>query len=275
MQPGENRWVGLRFPAAAGKQGQVLAVNFFETSQGVVVNGFAVGARLGSMASVIRERLALHRSAFTRIAALYDLKGARESADAAGKLAALKRPPTEAAYVAFVKAELKAAQAVLGDLVTSRLPKDPFRLLPALEGFARAVAAGQADAIAVAHGCILNKVDSVVTMIQLANGNVADILQTVRWQQYLYTTHPRLSKLECAAEIRHAGEAFIQAYGRRRASNRNYPELVKSVMKCLQQTAQALPGAGLPAVAGLEALYGDLTRLQKAHADFLQRLQSL
>ena len=274
MQPGENRWVGLRFPAAAGKQGQTLAVNFFETEQGVVVNGFAMGARPGSMASVIQERLLLHQSAFVRIAALYGTKGAQESADAAGKLAAQKRK-TAAAYVAFVRAQLKAIQGIFGDLVKSRQPKDPFRIASALEGFARAVAAGQADGIAVAHGCILNKVDSQITMIQLANGNVADILQTVRWQQYLFTANPRLSKLESAGEIRRAGDAFIQAYGRRRATNRNYPELIKSLLKYLQQVVQSLPNAGLPPVTGLEQYLGDLTRLQKAHADLLQRLQAV
>jgi len=272
MQPGENRWVGLRFPAAQGKEGQVLAVDFFETEQGVVVNGFATGARLGSMAAVIHERLLLHQSAFARIAALYDSGSAREAAASAGKLAAERETP-EHAYVTFVRAQFSEMQTVLGDLVTSRQPRDPFHIFPALEGFERAVAAGHADAIAVAHGCILHKVDSFVTMIQLANGNVADILQTVRWQQRLYTINPRLAKLEFAPDIRRAGEAFIQAYGRRRLTNKDYPELIKSLLNHFQQTGHSLPNAALPPVSDFERVFSDLTRLQKTHADFLQRLQ--
>ena len=127
----------------------------------------------------------------------------------------------------------------------------------------------------MAHGCILHKVDSFVTMIQLANGNVADILQTVRWQQYLYTTSPRLAKLEFAADLRRSGDAFIQAYGRRRLTNKNYPDFIKPLLKYFQQTAHALPNAGLPPIASFEQLFGDLARLQKAHADFLQRLQTV
>ena len=274
MQPGENRWIGLRFPAAAGKEGQTLAVNFFETEKGVVVNGFATGARLASMAAVIRERLTLHQSTFARLAALYDARGAKESADAAAKLARQTDTP-EAGYAAFVKDQLKAMQTVLGELIKARQPKDPFRLVSALEGFARAVAGGQADAIAVAHGCILHKVDSLVTAIQLANGNVADILQTVRWQQYLFTTHPRLAQLEAADQIRRMGESFIQGYGRRRVTNKDYPSLIKSLLPLLQKIQSSLPAVGLPSPGAMEQLFGDLTRLQKAHSDFLVRLQAV
>ena len=124
MQPGENRWIGLRFPAAKGKPGQVLAVNFHELVDGVPVNGFAIGARLGSIDQVVREKLQRHRSELTRLDALGVPKAGQGAAPAAKLLQDKKIDP--AAYVKFVvRADWRAQGR---HRVGSAAPAEAFRL---------------------------------------------------------------------------------------------------------------------------------------------------
>jgi hypothetical protein len=272
MQPGENRWVALRFPAVAGKQGQVLAVNFFEVAHGIVVNGFAMGARLGTQDQVFREKLERHRSVFARMAAGFDVAEAKASAETAGKLASKDKQDARG-YLQFMQGQLPVIERALKPLVPSR--QDPFRILPALQQLGRLVAAGQADAIALGHSCMLNRIDSFLTMRRLENGNVADILQNVRWQKDLYRLDARLAKLKCAAGIRQISEQFILAYGARKISNKDYPALLRSSFQCFVETARALKQPALQNhIDEMKKYLDDLGRLQKAHREFLLELQS-
>jgi hypothetical protein len=273
MLPAENRWVGLHFPAASGQDGQIFAVNFFEVVGGIAINGFGMGARLASMDKVIQHKLLLHRSVFTRIAAGFGLDQAKEAADAAAKLLE-ENKHSGLEYLHFVRQQLPILERTLTELVSANQGQDPFRIVPAIREFAGVVEAGQADAAAVLHGCILNRVDSLLTMRQLEKGNVADILQNVRWQKDLYTIKARLAKLNHAPELRKRSEEFILSYGARKLGNKDYAELMRGLFNYFKETSDALPAAGLhEAVRQMEQNLNDLTRLQKAHRDVLLRLQ--
>lgn len=272
MQPGENRWIGLRFPAVAGKAGQILAVNFHELVEGVAVNGFAIGARLGTDDEVIREKLQRHRSELTRLVGS-GVEKAAESAALAAKLAASKEIPPEA-YVHFVAGQLGVLKLGIGSLADVAAL---FRLGASLAALAKAVKAGNFGAVAVSHDCLLSRIDSALTMQQLAGGDVANILHNVRWQQDLFRTLPRLSGTECAPKLVQGSENFVHAYGIRKATNRDYPKLVRGQLECLTTTAQKFQDDELlERVRDIEQnLGGDLAKLQKAHQDYLQRLDGL
>jgi hypothetical protein len=271
MQPGENRWIGLRFPAVAGASGRVFAVNFDEMLEGVAINGFAIGARLGSMDAVIREKLQRHVSEMTRL----DGSGvdkAAESAAAAMKLAARKQI-APAAYVTFVADSIAGLEAGATFLENATA----FGLSPSLASLARTVKAGDPAAVAVSHDCVLNRIDSALTMQQLARGDVANILHNVRWQLDLFRTLPKLSGVECARALTAESETFIQAYGMREVSNGNYPKFVQAQFKCLTLVARELEDETLlNSLAAIEkSVGGDLATLQKAHQDYLGRLDGL
>jgi len=233
-----------------------------------------MGARLAAITDVIRERLERHRSVFTRIAAS-GVAAANDSADAAGKLAQ-RRTLAESDYTNFMRAQLGVIQRVLSELIAPSHGPDSFRIASALQGLRPAVDAGGADGMAIPHGCMLNKVDSLLTMRQLENGNVADILQNARWQKHLYTIGPRVARIDCAADVRKRSGDFIHAYGLRKVSNKDYPDLVRAVLPCFSNTAAALGDQALHALLPrLEQTLGDLVKLQKAHRDYLWRLQDL
>ena len=272
MQPGENRWIGLRFPAAAGRAGQVFAVNFHEVVEGVPINGFAIGARIAAMDKVIREKLERHRSELTRLAGS-GVEQAAESAKLAEKLGGSEKI-TPAAYLKFVTEQQGALKAGIKSLADAA---KHFKLTAAMTSLTRAIASKDVAAVAVSHDCVLNRIDSALTMQQIAEGDVANILHNVRWQQNLFRTLPRLSGIECAPKLVEASENFVQAYGMREVSNRDYPKLMRSQLKCLSATAEQLKDKELQQRVGeLEQnLRGDLAKLQKAHQDYLQRLDGL
>jgi hypothetical protein len=272
MQPGENRWIGLRFPAAAGNPGQVLAVHFHELVDGVPVNGFAVGARLMPLEAVIHEKLQRHRSQLTRLAAS-GVAGAEKSAAEAAKLAKEKTIAPEA-YVRFVSAQLGELEAGIGSVGAAGRG---FNLPGALESLEKAIKADDAGAVTVSHDCLLNRLDSALTMQHVAGGDVANILHNVRWQQDLLRTGPKLGRVECRQELEAASGAFVQAYGERKRTNRDYPKFLRSQLECLLLTARTLQDDALSKQAELveKSIGGDLAKLQRAHQDYLQRLEAL
>ena len=175
MQPGENRWIGLRFPAAAGKAGQVLAVHFHELVDGVPVNGFAVGARLMPLEAVIHEKLQRHRSQLTRLAAS-GVAGAEKSADEAAKLA--EEQDGRARGVREVR--LRPAARARSRHRVGRRRRGAASTSPARsKSLEKAIKADDAGAVAVSHDCLLNRLDSALTMQHIAGGDVANILHNV------------------------------------------------------------------------------------------------
>lgn len=272
MQPGESRWIGLRFPAAAGKAGDVVAVNFSEMLEGVVVNGFAIGARLGSLSETIREKLERHRSEMVRLASL-GVDKAAESAKLAAKLAKDKRI-VSASYVTFVGDQMQTLELGTRSLGHAG---ESFHLAAATRALAAAVKAGDAGAVAVCHDCLLNRIDSALTMQQMASGDVANILHNVRWQRDLFRTLPRLGDLDCAPELLRTSERFILSYGARQATNSDYPKLVRTQLDCLLATAKHLEDPEL-LEHGEEigqSLGERLAGLQLAHERYLRRLDAL
>lgn len=273
MQPGENRWLGIRFPAAAGDEGQQLTANFFEMSGGVVVNGFAMGARLGAMHAVIAEKLRQLRSVFLRIAAGWLLGEADEIATlAAGHIDA--RRHGEGEFLEYLRRILPAVDRILGQLVETHGRRDVFSVLPGVRNLEATLGSGDAGTAAVALSCLLNRIDSWLTMLQLQLGDVADILLNVRWQRTIYMNDVRLAKLSCAREVVSRSEAFIVGYGKRRLTNHDYPGLLAELSDCFAETARLLPQLDLTmASEAIRHPRRDLRRLQRAHAEFLGRLQ--
>jgi len=273
MQPGENRWLGLHFPAAAGPEGQRLAVNFFEMSGGVVVNGFGMGARLGALDTVIAEKLRQLRSIFGRIGAGWQISEAAQiAAEAGGHIDA--RRHGEGEFLEFLRRLLPTIDRILRELVENQGRSDVFALLPGVRNLEATLGSGDAGAAAVALSCLLNRADSWLTMLQLQLGDVADILLNVRWQRAIFMNDVRLRRLDCARKVVARSETFILGYGKRWLTNHDYPGLLAELFDCFVEAARLLPQLELTvAIAAIRHAGRDLRRLQRAHAEFLGRLQ--
>jgi hypothetical protein len=272
MKPGENRWIGLRFPASKGRSGQARAVTFDEIVNGVPVNGFAIGARVASLREVIREKVERHRSEITRLAALGVAEVAEDArrSDRFAEAKSLGRTK----YVRFVATQMDALERGVASLESTA---ELFGVAAAFRSLALAIESGDPAAVAVCHDCLLNRIDAALTMRQLAGGDVAGILHNVRWQLDLVRRSPRLAAISCSAELAESSESFVDGYGVRRITNREYPEYVRGWLRCLSDLARELEDKALvQRIEAIEqALDADLPKLQRAHQDYLRRLDEV
>jgi hypothetical protein len=277
MQPGENRWIGLSFKAPAGKEGDVLAVNFGQLMGETSASGFAIAAEVASFDRAIHETLERHRSVFTRCAEGFQAEGAKGEVDAAQELR--KRESIgEQEYLQFIRSHFALVERVIAKLIDSQRLGDPFGLKVALKNVATAGDSRSAETAAVAHITLLNKLDAFLTMVQLSKGDVADILQNVRWQNELYGKVARLKDLGISAEVLKQSEEFIVGYEERKLHADAYPKLIDSLMGSFRETAQKLQGAQFTLkaeITTMEQSMGSPAGLQKAHRSFLLKLQSL
>jgi hypothetical protein len=272
MEPGENRWIGLTFLPPKGKEDETIGVQFTEFVGNAAVNGFTIGARPSSLARVIRDRLDLHRSVFTRLLAGFQVPGAEAEVRA---VARLKENVSTKAYTAFLAGRLPTIGKIQRELIAAHEGRDPFGAARGLTALRKSVGAGRADVVAVAHSALLNKLDSYLTLLQLEQGDSADILQNVRWQRDLYATVRALARLKSTKALLRHSDQFIADYGARKIDNGEFSKLIKASLSAFRETVEALgrrPGLEQSLKEIEAARAGDLAGLQKAHRGFLLKL---
>ena len=275
MMPGENRWVGVTLPAPTGKEGEEITIRFDEVVDGVAVNGFAIGVQLASVEQAARDVLESHRSLLARVAALYPSAVAKREVAGVEKFLSEHRRVDKGDYVTFARAHMAAAFESLEPVLAE---PNPFAIEQSQRHMKAALDKGDPGTAIVAHANWVNRLDSLITMRQLAQGDVADILQTVRWQDDLYQRVPGLLRLSCTQEMHAALNAFIRGVGDRRVGYDAYGPLLESLRPCMEETVKSF-GEELPGldedVAAMKRAGKDLARLQHAHASFLAKLQTL
>jgi hypothetical protein len=278
MEPGENRWVGLTFVPPRGRAGETVWADFAEVVDGTVVNGFGIGARLAPTPEVIRSTLELHRSVFTRIVAIHEDDAAEEEVFHVSSL--LKRRVSPRNYLEYLDNSLPTIQRSLVLLRKSHALGDPFRVAHAraeLTRRAKRARSGAVESLLVAHIDLLNRLDSVLTMLELEQGDPADIRQNVIWERELYANVPVLRDLSCSGEVRKLSDDFIRKFGRSAATNADFPKLIGRLLNCFDETARAVGRPRLRLDQDVRAIKeaSQLAALQRAHRGFLLKLSQL
>jgi hypothetical protein len=279
LQPGENRWLEIALPAVEGREGEVLTVDVQDVVLGQTVDGFSIGTRLAATEQVAGDALEMHRSVFTRLSAGFGIPEAQREADAAQELIRSTKVTGEQ-YQAFLREHLKVMDEILRQ-AAALLDGDPFASQEGLDSLGRLVdSEAGPERLSADHVSFLNRLDSLLTLRQLEHGDTADILQMVRWQRDLYLRAAKLSSLHAAAPVVDASRNFITLWEARKVSAADYPKLLASLTESFRSTAADLERE-LPDLAENEKMIEealgskDLNALEKAHRDFLLRLQTL
>lgn len=277
MQPGENRWLQLSFDVPEGSDEELLPVYFHEMVGSNAVNGFAIAAKPSPMAKVIRKNLEFHAQVLFRLSVVCKLPKAREEA-----LKALewKRPDIIRAndYIKFLSKYTRPPLERMPILTCSLRTKDPFGIKASVDLLYTELKTGELKRIAPVHAALLHKVDASLTMMQKTKGDPADIHQNVRWQKKLYSTVPVLEELKITRPLLEKSEKFIVAYSQRKIGIKDYPAFIRSLIPEFHATARALGKLNLQLMEDILKMKLSLkspTALQKAHRQFLLKLQSL
>jgi hypothetical protein len=269
MAPGENRWIRVSFRPPKGKPGETVALFFDEMVSGRAVNGFGIGARIGTDAQVMTSALERCRSVFTRLAALKGPEGAAEVAEAAAGLLRKKNANLKG-LAEFIVTHGSSIGAIAKTHSRETDPKDNFELRKAAEALLLQAKKSSVLDMAVALTRLLERLDTLLTVLELARGDPADILQNLRWQRDIYSRSPRLLSIDGAEELVTLAAEFVTACGERRARMRDYPKIIEKMLSGFVATARALDSKSLNTIVerireNLDSLAG----LQKTHREFL------
>lgn len=271
MQPGENRWIAVEIdPLPIGFKESV-SVEFVEYKDKLPIDGFTIQFVRGAQRQVLIENLSLHSANFARLAHLFRIKEAEEESKLAIKLLELK--PDTAAYASFMKARQKKMNNIISSLLTAQRGSDPFGLQAAHRKLGELIAgAAGLDFVLPAHRKFNHVLDAYLTFLSKENGDVADILQTVRWQKALYEQRPALRRVEGSKDLLDASKEFEERFVSGRAEYKEYSVFIEKIADVLKNTATSSAFANLDLDAMLSrirAAQADPQRLQKAHRDFL------
>jgi hypothetical protein len=274
VQPGENRWIGARFRPSAGKESEMFAMFFYEMVNESAVNGFGLGIRLGSDREASIHTLNRHLSVFTRLAAGWQLRSAQAQVELALKaLEALKKPRSSVSPTAWLN-ELRKSAPFFDEVKEFVGPNDPFRVEGEAAGLRKLLDGKKDLEVLVCLASYLERIDSHLTMLQLRQGDRADVLQNVRWQQDVLS---RLKREASAARksIDELCEEFIQAWEGRKASARDYPTLVRRLLPLLEKLASELKDEPLKSLLNSLAAGGaESQALQRLHREALLQMQT-
>jgi hypothetical protein len=259
MNPGENRWVGVRLGGMSGKRGAVAAVLFEELLGDAAINGFALGLRFGldsEVAAHAHERL---RSIVTRLVYL-------KSADPAVLESVEERK----------RLDFPETTTIARRLIQSLdLGKDAFGIAAAFETFARA-ARKEGLSRLVALASLMESIDAQITATQLAHGDRADILQTVRWELDVIQAATRAKQNAALFRIAARCSRFVADWQRGKARGPDAINLLRDTLEPLGSLGDKSNAAKLVRLANSCLAAGkDLDFFQGRYAALVQALAQM
>lgn len=273
MEPGEERMLRLDLHLSQAGGGP-LPLHFTEMRDGAGVNGFAVAVRPVPLRDLVRETLVRQLQVFSRLDAAFKTPKAREVVKLTREALRTARI-SDATYLNILK---KAAPLFRQGLVSG--PASPCGPDPAsdLRSLLAAIKPKNTTALVSAHARYLESLDAAATLRRHADGNPADILQTVQWGRALAERLAALGKIDSRGRYISLSDAFIEAYGKRKVKDADYPRFLTESRQFFEEVARALAGPAPALQKDLTALaQGPQTpaALQKAHRAFLLDLSRL
>jgi hypothetical protein len=275
MRPGETRWIGFNYTLVSGTEGEPLPVSFSEVDGDKVLGAFHLGIQPAPVAVMVQKNLHAHRAVFAQIATVFGIPQAKEESAAVDALLRDQAVPEER-YVWHMKRHQGPIDASVSRLLALEKRGDPFGLAGTLRSFDESLGSGSTAHVTTAHLALLEKLDAFQTMLNLAKGDPADVVQMVLWQKELYTTVPQLKDLAAAASVVKESDRFIAGYAK--AKPGSYSQHIGVLQKSFRATADALKKSGVDVsaeVAQLARPTKSVAALQKAHRDYLLKLDDL
>jgi hypothetical protein len=175
-----------------------------------------------------------------------------------------------ATYLSAVGSSLPVMRDLQQQLQKARGAKDVFGVAASLDVLAQALKAQSADDVAVAHSALLQKLDAWQTLLMKEQGDAADILQTMRWQQAFFEKRGGKDGASVAA----ASTEFLRKFQTAPLGARDYGSILRSLLPQLKSAVAGVSGTD-PLLAAVErSLDGPPAPLQKAHRNLLLSLQA-
>jgi hypothetical protein len=274
MAPGESRWVALHVPALPQlREGELPLVTFAELQGTLPVNGFAIGVQRVPLQRAGVEGLRLLASNLRRMGAVLGVPEAAALAEELGR--AIPRDEMDPRAYAELAGRFAERYRPWVQAAVRQAQGDRFGVMAALDTLGVVLRQGDPEAVYGRQASLDHAVDALLTEVYKQRGDPADVAQNMRWQADLLRDVPALGRTQDAAELREVSVSFDRGYAQGQLSARDYPGAVRRSLPALRRMDAALQLDQADALARMEASLNDPQALQRAHRDFLLRLDAL
>lgn len=274
MKPCENRWIELsvKIPSNFGKATKTL--QFKEMVGSMAINGFGIGIKAGSQAAFEWENLEYHNTAFYRLLKEFQLEGASEQSDATRDL--LQKKPDEAVYQLFLESYGTKATTLVSKWLV-KIGQDPFDLTATTKLLLGHIKSRKWQEAAIAHANFTHKLNAFLSYLHKSNGDVADIIQTLRWQNDQLQRAQVFRGSDTVLKAITEAKQFIEDYSKVKLMNKDYPYFVKENLPIWQEiTRKYFPNDNFaPLYDDIKAHLDNPQQLQKSHCGLVAKLASL
>jgi hypothetical protein len=277
MKPGENQWIGIKVPATGALGDEMAVVDFVEVVDNIAVNGFGIGIKAAPAKQVLFENYYLHAEVFFRMGNIFGFKFALEESEIAiEKL--IKNNAGPLSYFEYMKSRADLLIKAKDECIKNNNGNDPFTIEKALQELLTGIETGDPDMIIVPHAEYNHKMDAFLTYLDKKKGDLADILQNIRWQIELYNLDLLLNEVNSSKALIEQSTEFHEAYSAGKIGFEDYPEFINRTMNIYEETVEVMSQHGIKLSKELRAMINsvkDPKKLQKAHYNFLLKLNTI
>lgn len=267
MKPGENRWISYNFGSVKAGKGTEIEINFSEINENRAVNGCSIILRSATIDDVIRSTIKLQQSVLSRLNAI-KIKTDPELIKLNVRL--LKSKLVKQEYLKNNSTFHKQWETIFKRLSISKNDQR-INIERELKILSSASSNSMAKSLS-AHTILLKKMDCLITMNLLAEGDPACILSNVNWQVSMFKSHEKLVKLKSTQNTLRLAEKFSASYSMGKAKNKDYPDLIKNSLTNLKEAAGTVKNKSnelTEVLNEIEGNMGSLRLLQNSHYKFL------
>jgi hypothetical protein len=150
--------------------------------------------------------------------------------------------------------------------------KDEFKVKRALLELDEKIEQGSDEELVNQHSHFAQALDAFITYLDKQNGDVADIIQNIRWQLRLFSSE-KFANFPNIRALEKLSNEYIKAYTSNKITERAYSVYIQKILNLLTETASYLGDTELKRlVKNIEQNINNPQRLQKAHYTFLLQL---
>ncbi|MBV6472165.1 MAG: hypothetical protein JPMHGGIA_00418 [Saprospiraceae bacterium] len=274
MKPCENRWLELSLSRPDEGMKSPQTVIFREMVGTLAVNGFTIGVQSGSSTEFAKQNLEHHELAFDLLARRYNLEKASEQARRALEL--LQSIRSESDYRVFLDKNGVSSAKLITEWLRGT-GGDPFELATTADDFITGINGGNWSKTQITHANLSRKLLAYLSYLDKQNGDVADILQTIRWQRDLMLRSPVFKGAQNVQKSISNADRFIEDYGKVKRTNKDYPDFVKANLDGWREIVrQYFPNETFdPFFKDLNSNLDNPQLLQKMQCQFVSKLSLL
>jgi len=271
MLPGENRWIGIKVPMHKKiSKNEDLYISMTETVNNIPINGFTITVNQTNAKDVFNEVAYLHINNFNRIAKLFEIEEAISESKIMTEL--LRKGYDYDAYREYIKNHIEIIANITMKLIEYNNGNDGFELKQNIESLKKELFNENENSLGNYHSSYLQKLDSYITYLDKKNGDVADIIQNIKWQIKAYQSNKSLLKIKGFKNMIAASNEFIKGYSSRKLTEKDYEIYIQQTIPFFKKTAEALPKLNLTKEIKQMSLTKSPKGLQKVHYTFLQKI---